>query len=134
MPQSGLSMVIEHKHRRHGHQHGGAGEICHAPFDPECYSSRIQASVATITTPQGDPDMTDETNSPAEAMFDKALDLAEKHLQAAMREGGPLSSYVAVAMIEAAVNQAVEETSHEDVVDMLRDLATQIEQDAEEQE
>ncbi|EWY36130.1 hypothetical protein N825_29685 [Skermanella stibiiresistens SB22] len=78
--------------------------------------------------------MTDETNSPAEAMFDKALDLAEKHLQAAMREGGPLSSYVAVAMIEAAVNQAVEETSHEDVVDMLRDLATQIEQDAEEQE
>jgi hypothetical protein len=35
-------------------------------------------------------------------------------------------------MIEAAVNQAVEETSHEDVVDMLRDLASQIEQDAEE--
>jgi hypothetical protein len=49
-----------------------------------------------------------------------------------MKEGGPLSSYVAVAMIEAAVNQAVEETSHEDVVDMLRDLASQIEQDAEE--
>jgi len=76
--------------------------------------------------------MTDQTNSPAEAMFDKALDIAEKHLQKAMEEGGPLSSYVAVAMIEAAVNQAVEETSHEDVVDMLRDLAAQIEQDAQE--
>ena len=82
--------------------------------------------------PQGDLEMTDQNNSPAEAMFDKALDLAEKHLEAAMNEGGPLSSYVAVAMIEAAVNQAVEETSHEDVVDMLRDLASQIEQDAEE--
>jgi hypothetical protein len=33
-------------------------------------------------------------------------------------------------MIEAAVNQAVEETTHEDVIDMLRDLAAQIEQDA----
>jgi len=76
--------------------------------------------------------MTDQNNSPAEAMFDKALDIAEKHLAEAMKEGGPLSSYVAVAMIEAAVNQAVEETSHEDVVDMLRDLASQIEQDAEE--
>ena len=76
--------------------------------------------------------MTDQNNSPAEAMFDKALDIAEKHLAEAMKEGGPLSSYVAVAMIEAAVNQAVEETSHEDVVDMLRDLASQIEQDAQE--
>jgi hypothetical protein len=82
--------------------------------------------------PRGDLEMTDQNNSPAEAMFDKALDIAEKHLEAAMKEGGPLSSYVAVAMIEAAVNQAVEETSHEDVVDMLRDLASQIEQDAEE--
>jgi len=79
-------------------------------------------------------DQPDQTNSPAEAMFDKALDIAEKHLQSAMQEGGPLSSYVAVAMIEAAVNQAVEETSHEDVVDMLRDLAAQIEQDAQEQD
>ena len=57
--------------------------------------------------------MTDQNNSPAEAMFDKALDIAEKHLAEAMKEGGPLSSYVAVAMIEAAVNQAVEETSHD---------------------
>jgi hypothetical protein len=75
--------------------------------------------------------MSDESNSPAAAMFDKALDLAEKHLLEAMKEGGPLSAYVAVAMIEAAVNQSVEQTSHEDVIGMLRDLADQIEADAE---
>jgi len=45
-----------------------------------------------------------------------------------------LGPYVAVAMIEAAVNTAVDETSHEDVVDMLRDLANQIEEDAENEE
>lgn len=77
--------------------------------------------------------MSEPTNtSAAEQLFDKALDLAEKHLEAAMKEGGALSGYVAIAMIEAAVNQAVEETSHTDVADMLRDLADQIEADAEE--
>jgi hypothetical protein len=76
--------------------------------------------------------MTDQNNGPAEAMFEKALDIAEKHLELAMNEGGPLSTYVAVAMIEVAVNQSVEETSHEDVIDMLRDLAAQIEQDSRE--
>ncbi|MFV3075089.1 hypothetical protein [Niveispirillum fermenti] len=75
--------------------------------------------------------MSDPTST-AEQLFDKALDVAEKHLEAAMKEGGALSGYVAIAMIEAAVNQAVEETSHEDVADMLRDLADQIEADAEE--
>jgi len=74
--------------------------------------------------------MTDDNNQAAEAMFDKALSVAEKHLENAIKEGGPLGPYVAVAMIEAAVNAAVEETSHEDVVDMLRDLAAQIEADA----
>lgn len=79
--------------------------------------------------------MSEPTNtSAAEQLFDKALDLAEKHLEAAMKEGGALSGYVAIAMIEAAVNQAVEETSHTDVADMLRDLADQIEADAEEGE
>lgn len=75
--------------------------------------------------------MSDDTNQTAEAMFDKALSVAEKHLEMAIKEGGPLGPYVAVAMIEAAVNAAVDETSHEDVVDMLRDLAAQIEADAE---
>lgn len=72
----------------------------------------------------------DKSSTAAEAMFEKALDVAEKHLEAAVKEGGPLGPYVAVAMIEAAVNVAVDETSHEDVVDMLRDLANQIEADA----
>lgn len=72
----------------------------------------------------------DKTSTTAEAMFEKALDIAEKHLEKAIADGGPLGPYVAVAMIEAAVNAAVDETSHEDVVDMLRDLAAQIEADA----
>lgn len=75
--------------------------------------------------------MSNDANGPAEAMFEKALDIAEKHLEQAIKEGGSLGPYVAVAMIEAAVNRAVDETSHEDVVDMLRDLAQQIESDAE---
>ncbi len=74
--------------------------------------------------------MSNDSNQTAEALFDKALSVAEKHLEAAIKEGGPLGPYVAVAMIEAAVNAAVDETSHEDVVDMLRDLASQIEADA----
>ncbi|MEI7609280.1 MAG: hypothetical protein WCJ64_18020 [Rhodospirillaceae bacterium] len=77
--------------------------------------------------------MTDpSTDLSADAMFDKALDIAEKHLKRAIEEGGVLGPYVAVAMIEAAVNSAVDETSHEDVVDMLRDLANQVEEDADE--
>lgn len=72
----------------------------------------------------------DKSSTTAEAMFEKALDIAEKHLEKAIADGGPLGPYVAVAMIEAAVNVAVDETSHEDVVDMLRDLAAQIEADA----
>lgn len=75
--------------------------------------------------------MSSNTEKTAEAMFDKALSIAEKHLEMAIKEGGELGPYVAVAMIEAAVNAAVDETSHEDVVDMLRDLANQIEADAE---
>ena len=34
--------------------------------------------------------MTEQGRSTAEAMFEKALDVAEKHLDAAVREGGPL--------------------------------------------
>lgn len=74
--------------------------------------------------------MTDQQNNgTASALFEKALDLAEKHLNNAVEEGGPLGPYVAIAMIEAAVNRSVEETSHEDVLGMLRDLADQIESD-----
>ncbi|QJE74082.1 hypothetical protein HHL28_14170 [Aerophototrophica crusticola] len=85
--------------------------------------------------------MSDQQNSAAEQLFEKALDIAEKHLEMAMKEGGtlnvegsPFSGYVAIAMIEAAVNQAVEVAGHEDIADMLRDLAEQIEADAEDEE
>ena len=76
----------------------------------------------------------DSTNQTAEALLEKALSVAEKHLEAAIKEGGVLGPYIAVAMIEGAVNTAVDETSHEDVIDMLRDLAAQIEADADEDE
>ncbi|MDP9196142.1 MAG: hypothetical protein M3O22_05155 [Pseudomonadota bacterium] len=61
-----------------------------------------------------------------EAMFSKALEVAEKHLENAMKDGGVLSAYVAVAMVEAAVNAAAENTDAADIADMLRDLADQI--------
>ncbi len=65
-----------------------------------------------------------------EPSFEVALKVAEKHLDHAIGEGRELGPYVAVAMIEAAVNSAVDITSHEDVVDMLRELANQVEEAA----
>ena len=44
--------------------------------------------------------MSEPNTSAAEQLFEKALDVAEKHLEAAMKEGGALSGYVAIAMIE----------------------------------
>ena len=67
-----------------------------------------------------------------EALFEKALSIAESHLESAMKENEELSDYVAVAMIEASVNRATELTSPEDIADMLRDLADQIEESGEE--
>lgn len=64
-----------------------------------------------------------------EEMFEKALDIAEEHLEQALKKSGPLAPYVSVAMIEAAVNQAVDLTSAEDVLSMLQDLMAQIEGD-----
>jgi hypothetical protein len=78
--------------------------------------------------------MTESGRNTAEAMFEKALDVAEKHLQNAVREGGALGPYVSIAMIEAAVNTAVEHASNADIADMLRDLAEQIENDADEED
>ncbi|MFZ4601863.1 MAG: hypothetical protein ACOYM8_05355 [Caulobacterales bacterium] len=70
----------------------------------------------------------------AEDMFDQALAIADKHLDAALDEAGPLADYVAVAMVEAAVNAAVDAAGHEDIAKVLRELADQIEKDAEEGE
>lgn len=74
--------------------------------------------------------MANQGGQSAEAMFEQALKVAEKHLSAAMQEAGPLAPYVAVAMIEAAVNVGVDAAGHADIADMLRDLAGQIENDA----
>lgn len=65
----------------------------------------------------------------AEELFEKALDLADTHLDMALTKAGQLAPYVAVAMIEAAVNRAVEATSGEDVISILEDLISQIETD-----
>ena len=75
--------------------------------------------------------MTDTTpaNDETEELFEQALVIAEKHLDAAAEEAGDLADYVAVAMIEVAVNQAIDVAGHEDIVSVLRDLADQIEQD-----
>lgn len=77
--------------------------------------------------------MVEATAQSAEALFEKALEVADKNLDAAIKEAGPLADYVTVAMIEAAVNRAVDVAGHEEIVDMLRDLATQIESDMEEE-
>lgn len=74
--------------------------------------------------------MSDKPAASAEALFEKALEIADKHLDAAATSAGPLADYVVVAMIEAAVNRAVDVAGHDDIVDMLRDLASQIEADA----
>lgn len=73
--------------------------------------------------------MSNDDDQTAEALFDQALKVAEKHLAAAMQEAGPLAPYVAVAMIEAAVNQGVDVVGHADISGMLHDLATQIDED-----
>ncbi len=73
-----------------------------------------------------------QTNSDqsSDVVFEKALAIAEKHLKKAIEEGCVIGPYVAVAMIESAVNIAVDEVGHEDVIDMLRELANQVEEDA----
>jgi hypothetical protein len=58
--------------------------------------------------------------------YDKALSLAEKHLETAMKSSGELADYLPVAMIEAAVNQSSEIADPEELADFLRELADDI--------
>jgi hypothetical protein len=58
--------------------------------------------------------------------YDKALVLAEKHLETAMKSSGDLADYLPVAMIEAAVNQSSEIADPEELADFLRELADSI--------
>jgi hypothetical protein len=55
--------------------------------------------------------------------YDKALALAEKHLETALKSSGDLADYLPVAMIEAAVNQSSELADPEELADFLRELA-----------
>mgnify|MGYP001004379555 CR=1 FL=1 len=70
-----------------------------------------------------------EEHDDTEEMFEKALDMADESLDSTLNKAGPLAPYVAVAMIEAAVNRAVDATSPEDVISILQDLIAQIEAD-----
>lgn len=71
--------------------------------------------------------MAKNEESGSEALFDKALALAESTLDKAASDAGEIGDYLTLAMIEAAVNRAVDIAGPEDIADMLRDLAEQIE-------
>ena len=58
--------------------------------------------------------------------YDKALALAEKHLETAMKSSGDLAVYLPVAMIEAAVNQSSDIADPAELADFLRELADSI--------
>jgi len=75
--------------------------------------------------------MSDE-NSQMEAFYEKAADIANKHLVMALEEGDALGNLVGLMMIEVAVNAFADATSREDVVRLLKDLVVQIEQDIKE--
>jgi hypothetical protein len=75
--------------------------------------------------------MSDKATADMEALYDKAGEIAERHLRAALAEGGENDYLVAVMMIEVAVNAAAEATSPEDILRLLKDLAQQIEADVE---
>jgi type VI protein secretion system component VasF len=78
--------------------------------------------------------MANDENATMDAMYDQAADIAGKHLNAALDEAGSLEYLVAVMMVEVAVNAAVEATSRDDIVRLLKDLARQIEEDESEEE
>ena len=76
--------------------------------------------------------MPSEPVAPSDEFYDKAADIAEKHLTAALDEAAQMEYLVAVMMIEASVNAAVELTSRDDIVRLLQDLTHQIELDLDE--
>lgn len=68
---------------------------------------------------------------PPDALYDKAAEIADRHLSSALEAGGEIDYLVAVMMIEASVNAAVDLTSAADIVVLLKDLVRQVEEDAE---
>jgi hypothetical protein len=73
-------------------------------------------------------------NEPDDVLYDKAANIAETHLNAALEEGGDLEYLVAVMMIEASINAAVELTGKEDIIPLLKDLTRQIELDLDDED
>ncbi len=73
--------------------------------------------------------MSDDTLPPSDELYDKAAEIAERHLARALEEAGETEYLAAVMMIEASVNAAVELTSRDDIVRLLKDLTRQIELD-----
>lgn len=71
----------------------------------------------------------DNNDDETEALFEQALAHADASLTTLMQAHPQSAAYIAVAMIEAAVNQAVDLTTPEDVISMLQDLIEQIEGD-----
>ena len=78
--------------------------------------------------------MPNDPNAAMDALYDKAADIAEKHLEAAINEGSGLEYLVAVMMVESAVNTAVELTSRDDIIRLLKDLVEQIEADTDDED
>jgi hypothetical protein len=78
--------------------------------------------------------MPNDADAAMEALYDKAADIAEKHLEAALTEGNGVEYLVAVMMVEAAVNTAVELTSRDDIIRLLKDLVEQIESDTDDED
>jgi hypothetical protein len=69
-------------------------------------------------------------DAPSDALYDKAAEIADRHLAAALKEDDEIDYLVAVMMIEAAVNAAVDLTSGSDIVILLKDLVLQVEEDS----
>jgi len=78
--------------------------------------------------------MSQSEEASLEAAYDKAAEIAERHLTSALGETGVPDYLIAVMMIEAAVNAAVDLTSAEDILKLLQDLTEQIAADAAEGE
>jgi hypothetical protein len=74
--------------------------------------------------------MPGEPPPPSDALYDKAAEIADRHLAGALKEGDEIDYLVAVMMIEAAVNAAVDLTSGPDIVVLLKDLVRQVEEDS----
>lgn len=65
-------------------------------------------------------------------LYDRALEISEKKMMEALNDAGKeLAPFVAVTMIEAAVNEAADRLPLEDVAAMLQTILDQMQEDLE---